>query len=249
MKRLGNIKFIVILFILITYFLVKGYRDFNIDHVVSMLDGAKKTEVARNKDGSFDFKLIEAYKGKPYIEVNGNNPFFEEDDYKKKPFETYASLDSLGRCGTAFACIDTSIMPTKKRGKIGSVKPSGWQTKKYKHVDGKYLYNRCHLIGYQLSGENANERNLITGTRYFNVDGMLPFENLVADYVKETDNRVLYRVTPVFVQDNLVAHGVLMEAYSIEDEGEGVNFCVFVYNVQPDVKIDYKTGKSKLIEK
>ena len=136
-------------------------------------------------------------------------------------------------------------MPTEERGSIGSVKPSGWQTVKYDFVDGKYLYNRCHLLGYQLTGENANEQNLITGTRYLNVDGMLPFENMVADYVKETDNHVMYRVTPVFDGAELVARGVLMEAYSVEDGGDGVEFCVYCYNVQPGVKIDYATGDSE----
>ena len=161
-----------------------------------------------------------------------------------EPFETYSELDRLGRCGTAYANICLEIMPTDFRGEIGQVKPSGWQTVKYDCVDGGYLYNRCHLIGYQLAGENANKQNLITGTRYMNVTGMLPFENMVDDYVEETQNHVLYRVTPIFEGKNLVASGIQMEAFSVEDDGEGVCFNVFVYNVQPGVTIDYATGDS-----
>ncbi len=180
----------------------------------------------------------------PYIVVNNNVPYFEESDYTTKAFEEYSELDSLGRCGVAYANICKEIMPTKERGSISSIKPSGWQTKKYDIVDGKYLYNRCHLIGYQLSGENANKKNLITGTRYMNVEGMLPFENMVADYVKETNNHVLYRVTPIFDGDNLVASGVLIEAKSVEDDGEGIELCVYCYNIQPGIEIDYATGDS-----
>ena len=161
-------------------------------------------------------------------------------------YEVYSPLDALGRCGAASACVGVDLMPTEERGSIGQVKPTGWQTVKYDCVDGKYLYNRCHLIGYQLSGENANKQNLITGTRYLNVEGMLPFENLVADYVKETENHVLYRVCPVYDGGNLVASGVTMEAKSVEDDGEGVSFFVYVYNVQPGVEIDYATGESWL---
>ena len=157
-------------------------------------------------------------------------------------------MDELGRCGVAEACIGIDLMPTEDRGAIGQIKPSGWHTVKYDIVDGKYLYNRCHLIGFQLTGENANEKNLITGTRYFNVEGMLPFENMVADYVKETENHVMYKVTPVYDGDNLVAKGVIMEAYSVEDKGEGISFNVFVHNVQPGIVIDYKTGESRLAD-
>ena len=189
---------------------------------------------------------IPSYTGSPYTQINDNVPDFPLDDYTTEAFETYSDLDELSRCGVAYANVCQELMPTQKRGKIGQVKPSGWQTAKYDSVDGKYLYNRCHLIGYQLTGENANEKNLITGTRYLNVDGMLPFENMVADYVKETGNHVMYRVTPIFEGDNLVASGVLMEAESVEDEGDGVLFCVYVYNVQPGVTIDYATGKSEL---
>ena len=167
------------------------------------------------------------YQGEPYVVINDNNPAFNDADFTTISFESYGELDGLGRCTTAFANIGKDIMPTEKRGAIGEVKPTGWQTAKYDSVDGKYLYNRCHLIGYQLTGENANEKNLITGTRYLNVDGMLPFENMVADYIKETGNHVLYRVTPVFSGDNLVASGVHMEAKSVEDNGEGGLFNVY----------------------
>lgn len=184
----------------------------------------------------------------PYIVLNDNVPTFSEDEITTFSFEQYSELDDLGRCGPAQACIGLDLMPTEERGSIGHVKPSGWHLAKYDVVDGKYLYNRCHLIGYQLSGENANEKNLITGTRYLNVDGMLPFENQVADYVKETGNHVMYRVIPVFEGDNLVADGVRMEAYSVEDSGEGISFNVFVYNKQPGVVIDYGTGDSYLGE-
>lgn len=187
-------------------------------------------------------------QNEPYAVLNGNVPYFtQEEKASREAFENYSELDGLGRCGVAYANICPELMPTQERGEIGSVKPSGWHLVKYDIVEGKYLYNRCHLIAYQLAGENANEKNLITGTRYFNVTGMLPFENEVADYVKETGNHVLYRVTPVFTGDNLVADGVQMEAYSVEDNGDGICFCVFVYNKQPGVSIDYKTGESRLL--
>ncbi len=195
---------------------------------------------------SFDLAQVPSYTDSPYAVVNDNVPFFTDADLTTESYEYYSDLDSLGRCGVAIANIGQDIMPTEERGSIGSVKPTGWQTVKYDIVDGNYLYNRCHLIGYQLSGENANEKNLITGTRYLNVDGMLPFENMVADYVEETNNHVLYRVTPIFEGDNLVASGVLMEAMSVEDNGEGILFNVYCYNVQPSVGIDYATGDSWL---
>lgn len=191
---------------------------------------------------------IPYYSGDPYVVVYDNLPDFPEEAKVAECFEEYGDLDALNRCTVAYACVGIDTMPTEKRGNIGSVKPTGWQVAKYDSVDGKYLYNRCHLIGFQLTAENANERNLITGTRYMNVDGMLPFENLVADYVKETDHHVLYRVTPIFDGDNLVADGVQMEALSVEDGGEAVSFNVFVYNVQPGVTIDYATGESRLAE-
>ena len=195
----------------------------------------------------FSVSDIPKYSGETYAEINGNIPYFTSDDLTTDAFEYYSPLDHLGRCGTAYANICPGIMPTEERGEIGMVKPSGWHTVRYDGlVDGNYLYNRCHLIGYQLAGENANEENLITGTRYMNVEGMLPFENLVDDYVDETGNHVLYRVTPIFLEDDLVATGVLMEAYSVEDEGAGVCYCVFCYNVQPGITIDYTTGESWL---
>ncbi len=184
------------------------------------------------------------YQGEPYVVINDNNPDFTETDMTTASFESYGELDGLGRCTTAYANIGKDLMPTEKRGSIGEVKPTGWQTAKYDNVDGKYLYNRCHLIGYQLTGENANAKNLITGTRYLNVDGMLPFENMVADYIKETGNHVLYRVTPVFSGDNLVASGVHMEAESVEDNGDGILFNVYCFNAQPGIAIDYATGDS-----
>lgn len=187
---------------------------------------------------------VPEYAGEPYAILQDNQPGFGLEDLTLEPFERYSELDYLGRCGTAYANVCQEIMPTEPRGEIGQVKPSGWRTAKYDFVDGTYLYNRCHLIGYQLSGENANEKNLITGTRYMNVVGMLPFENMVNDYVDDTGNHVLYRVTPVFSGSNLVASGVQMEAFSVEDEGEGLCFNVYVYNVQPGVVIDYATGES-----
>lgn len=195
---------------------------------------------------SSDLGNIPEFSGYPYVIINDNKPFFEDDEITTKSFEEYAPLDRLGRCGVTISCIGFDLMPTEKRGSIGMVKPSGWQTVKYDCVDGKYLYNRCHLIGFQLTGENANELNLITGTRFMNVDGMLPFENLVADYIKETKNHVMYRVSPIYNGSNLVADGVLMEAYSVEDNGDGIEFCVYVYNNQPGVRINYADGTSKL---
>lgn len=191
---------------------------------------------------AFSLREIPAYSGTPYTEVNGNQPYFTEEELTTQSFETYSELDSLGRCGMAYANVGQDLMPTEPRGEIGAVKPSGWHLVKYDNVDGKYLYNRCHLIAYMLAAENANPQNLITGTRYLNVQGMLPFETKVCDYVKNTGNHVLYRVTPIFDGDNLLADGVLMEAYSVEDAGEGICFCVFAYNVQPGIGIDYATG-------
>ena len=201
-----------------------------------------------NKDasGTLDLDSIPPYSGEPYVVLYDNIPRFTSSEKKATSFETYGDLDSLGRCTTVYACVGRDLMPEGERGSIGSVKPSGWQTVKYDIVDGKYLYNRCHLIGWQLTGENANEQNLITGTRYLNIKGMLPFENMIADYVKETNNHVLYRVTPIFTGNNLVANGVLMEAYSVEDNGEGICFCVYAYNVQPGIVIDYANGNSAL---
>ncbi len=194
---------------------------------------------------------IPEYSGEAYVVINGNVPFFEESDKNTVSFEHYSSLDALGRCGVAYANVSRELMPTEKRGSIGNVKPSGWRQAKYEGLvnsNPPYLYNRCHLIAYCLTAENANEKNLITGTRYMNVEGMLPFEEQVARYLDEHDSHVLYRATPVFEGDDLVARGVLLEAYSVEDEGEGICFCVYCYNVQPSVTIDYATGESRLAE-
>lgn len=197
---------------------------------------------------TLDAASIPAYTGEASVVLNDNVPYFTDTEYTTEAFESYSDLDSLGRCGVAYANVCEEIMPTEERGAIGMIKPSGWHTIKYDCVDGKYLYNRCHLIGYQLSGENANEKNLITGTRYLNVTGMLPYEDQVADYVHDTKNHVLYRVTPVFTGDNLVADGVEIEAASVEDKGASLQFHVFCYNVQPGVEIDYATGDSHLAE-
>ena len=193
---------------------------------------------------SVSLEEVPAYSGSPYVELDGNQPGFSLEERTTDSFETYSTLDALGRCGPAYACIGQDLMPTEDRESISSVRPTGWVQAEYDFVEGGSLYNRCHLIGFQLTGENANEENLITGTRYMNVEGMLPFENMVADYIKETGNHVLYRAIPIFEGENLVASGVVMEAFSVEDEGEGVCFHVYVYNVQPGVEIDYATGES-----
>lgn len=193
----------------------------------------------------FDLDTIPEYSGEAYVAINGNEPVFTEDDLTTKAYEFYSELDHLGRCGVTVACLGEELMPTEDRESISHVKPSGWVQGQYDFVDGNSLYNRCHLIGFQLAGENANEKNLITGTRYMNTIGMLPFENMVADYIKETGNHVMYRVTPIYDGDNLVASGVQMEGYSVEDEGEGIYFNVYAYNVQPGVEIDYVTGENQ----
>ncbi len=196
---------------------------------------------------SFDLDSIPEYEDSPYVVLNNNEPEFEESDYTTLSFEEYSELDSLGRCGVAFACLSIDTMPSEddERESISSITPSGWVNKQYDIVDGGYLYNRCHLIGYQLSNENANEKNLITGTRYMNTEGMLPFENDVAEYIKETNNHVLYRVTPIYEGNNLVASGVQIEAKSVEDNGESICFNVYCYNVQPGITINYATGESE----
>ncbi len=209
-------------------------------------DAGKPQDELVNNNSYVSLDAIPAYDGKAYVAVNNNEPFFTDSDMTTTAFENYSDLDSLGRCGVAYANICKEIMPTEKRGKIGMIKPSGWHTVKYDVIKDRYLYNRCHLIGYQLAGENANPKNLITGTRYLNVEGMLPFENLVADYVNNTGNHVLYRVTPIFSGSNLVANGVLIEAKSVEDNGGGILFNVYCYNVQPGVGINYENGDSWL---
>ena len=185
---------------------------------------------------------VPEYDGVPYVEINDNQPEFAEEELTTESYEEYSDLDALGRCGEAEACIGKDLMPNEDREDISTVKPTGWENKEYDIVDGGYIYNRCHLIGFQLTGENANEENLITGTRYMNTEGMLPFENMVAEYVQETDNHVMYRVTPVFEGEDLVASGVQMEAESVEDDGAGICFNIYVYNVQPAIIIDYSTG-------
>ena len=197
---------------------------------------------------SYSIEEIPAYNGENYVVINNNEPSFTENDLSTESFETYSSQDALGRSGKAYANIGIDLMPTEERGSIGSIKPTGWHTVKYDIVDGKYLYNRCHLIGHQLSGENANPENLITCTRQMNVEGMLPFENEIADYVKSTKNHVLYRVTPIYEGANLLVSGVQMEALSVEDNGKGIKFNIYVYNVQDGININYSDGESSLKE-
>ncbi len=202
--------------------------------------------IRRKTDPAVNFEIPE-YSGQAYVEINDNKPFFTKDELVTASFERYSPLDKLGRCGVAYANLSKETMPVEERGEIGMIKPTGWHTVKYPDViKDLYLYNRCHLIAFCLSGENANEKNLITGTRYMNVEGMLPFEEKVARYLDATQNHVLYRVTPIFEGDNLVANGVLIEGYSVEDRGQGICFCVYCYNVQPGIKIDYATGESRI---
>lgn len=238
---------------------IKNKEAKNINYIVTLNNlQANKQQIELN---------IPEYNGKDYIELNNNIPFFDDNIHELSNglYESYMTLDDLGRCGSAIANVSIKTMPIEivhrngkpyikkiQRGEIGTVKPSGWKTYKFDNVDGKYLYNRCHLLGYQLTAENANRDNLITGTRYFNVKGMLPFENMVADYVNEsidvenkTSNHVLYRVTPIFYENDLIAKGVIIEAQSIEDME--VQFCVFVYNIQPDIKINYADGTAEKI--
>ena len=227
---------IAIVLVLLSLF---GFTTGNLDN---NFGNVEETSSFQNLENGLNIPI---YSSKAYVAVNNNVPYFKEEELTKTSFENYSSLDSLGRCNVAMACIGKDIMPTEKRGDIVSVKPSGWHSIKCSKADGGYLYNRCHLIGFQLAGENANKRNLITGTRYLNIEGMLPFENMVADYVKETNNHVLYRVTPIYKGNNLVASGVLMEGKSVEDNGDGILFNVYCYNVQPGVEIDYATGNLK----
>ena len=240
-----NKKFLNILLILIVSLSVLSGRSAGENNFFNDLD---ITAQSASDYVNYDLSNIPDYDGKAYVELNGNVPEFSESEKTySESFEEYGKLDSLGRCTYAVSCIVKDLMPTEKRGSIGSVKPSGWHISKYDFVDGKYLYNRCHLIGYQLTAENANERNLITGTRYLNVEGMLPFENDVADYIEITNNHVYYKVTPIFEGNNLVANGVQMQAYSVEDNGQGISFNVYCYNVQPGVAIDYATGDNQTV--
>ncbi len=226
--------------------------------VVALLPGdgsettTSTTNINKSSQGSsvatdsFSYDDVPEWSGKEYCVINDNEPFFASSDYTTRSYEKYSPLDSLGRCGPAMASLGRDLMPTEKRSRISEIHPTGWHRDKYDFIEGELLYNRSHLIAYQLSAENANERNLITGTRYMNADGMEPFERMTGDYIRETGNHVLYRVTPVFVGKELVARGVLMEAESVEDRGRGIQFCIFCYNVQPGVHIDYKTGNNWL---
>ena len=238
-KRRGK-KFVGVLVFILT--LLYGCFPNQIQQYAPWLPDLLGTEI------SFELDDLPEYDGKPYVVINNNIPGFTSEEITTEAYEKYSFQDLLGRCGSASACIGKELMPTEERESISEVIPSGWQSKTYDFVDQEYLYNRCHLIGFQLTGENANEKNLITGTRYMNVDGMLPFENEVAQYIYRTGNHVMYRVTPVFEGANLVASGVQMEAYSVEDRGLGVCFHVFVYNVQPGVEINYLTGESHLLQ-
>lgn len=248
MKRYGN----RLLVILLTIALLTGcgaagdtaLSSYTQDRTADASLAVGREDTKEEEDTDTDHADLGQAPDAPYKILHDNIPEFTEDEITTESFEEYAELDELGRCQTAVACIGVDLMPTEERGSISRVKPSGWDSVKYDCVDGKYLYNRCHLIGYQLSGENANPNNLITGTRYLNVEGMLPFENEVAEYVKETENHVMYRVTPDFQGDNLVANGVQMEALSVEDNGEGISFNIYAYNIQPGIVIDYATGKS-----
>ncbi len=231
LKRLISIILVIIILGIVNYF-KDDIQDF----------------IRNDYSHSYALDNIPAYNNQPYVIINNNEPNFSQEDMTTTSFEKYSDLDSLNRCGAAFANVSLDTMPTSERESIGMIKPSGWHTVKYDIVDGKYLYNRCHLIGYQLTGENANEKNLITCTRNTNASTMLKFENEVADYIKKTSNHVLYRVTPIFEGDNLLASGIQMEAYSVEDNGQGIKFNVYVYNVQEGIQIDYKTGESQLIE-
>lgn len=238
-----GLTFVLALFII---YVLLIYKDDINKYITDISEYNNQEEISNNNITSYDLKDIPEYSGNAYVVVNNNEPYFDDDEITTTEFEKYSELDSLGRCGVAYANVSIKTMPTTKREGIGMIKPSGWHTVKYDIVDGKYLYNRCHLIGYQLTGENANEKNLITCTRYMNTVGMLEFENQVAEYVKKTNNHVMYRVTPKYEGDNLLASGVLMEAISVEDEGKGIKFNVYVYNVQEGINIDYKDGSSWL---
>ena len=236
-KIILTIMFAIVI-ALISYF----SSELDISFIIETPANSRQTQVV-----SFNLNDIPEFDGKtPYVTINNNIPEFEEKALVAKSFESYSDLDYLGRCSVAYACVGVDTMPTESRQAISSIKPTGWMNARYDFIDGKYLYNRCHLIGFQLTAENANEKNLITGTRFMNVQGMLPFENEVAEYVKKNNKHVLYRVTPIFIEENLVASGVQMEAESVEDKGKSVLFNVYVYNNQPGVTIDYLTGSSKI---
>ena len=238
-RKSQKVSQLIVGFIILICVIAFGY--FNPD--LAQVDTASTNSVS-SQNTVFELSTIPEYSSIPYVELNSNVPYFTEEDYTTESFEKYSDLDENGRCGVAYANICKETMPPDgdERGNISSVKPTGWVQNEY---DGEYLYNRCHLIGYQLSDEDANKENLITGTRYLNVEGMLPFENIVADYIdSNVNNHVLYRVTPIFDGNNLLAGGVQMEAWSVEDNGQGVCFNVYCYNVQPGVVIDYATGEN-----
>ena len=241
-KNKNYLKYVLSLFVIICISIL-GYLNPNIKKQILATSSNENSLI----QSSFNLDNIPEYNSSPYININNNEPNFTKEELTTTSFEKYSKLDSIGRCGVAFACLSIDTMPSAddERESISSVEPSGWINKKYSTIDGGYLYNRCHLIGYQLGAENANEKNLITGTRYMNTQGMLPFENNISEYIKETRNHVLYRVTPIYVGNNLVASGVQMEAKSVEDNGKGICFNVYCYNVQPGIIIDYKTGNSK----
>ena len=241
-KNKNNLRKLILSLIIIILIGIIGYFKPNIENILQPANNANLIY-----ESSFNLNTIPEFTSTPYVVLNNNEPNFNKDDFTTNSFEKYSKLDSLGRCGVAYACLSIDTMPStnEERESISNVEPSGWINKKYEIVDGGYLYNRCHLIGYQLSAENANKKNLITGTRYMNTEGMLPFENKVAEYIKETRNHVLYRVTPIYDGNNLVASGVQMEAKSVEDNGKGICFNVYCYNVQPGIEIIYKTGESK----
>lgn len=242
-KNIKKIIYIILLIILIISSYQKG-ELLNLINRVIEIEEVKSREIT-----IYALENIPDYSNQEYIIINNNEPNFKPDELTLVSYEKYSDLDELGRCGQAFANISSDIMPKEERGNIGMIKPSGWHTIKYDFINGKYLYNRCHLIGYQLTGENANEKNLITCTRNMNMGIMKKFENKVANYIKKTNNHVLYRVTPIFEEENLLSKGVQIEALSIEDKGEGIKFNVFIYNVQEGITIDYKTGKSKMQKK
>ena len=242
-KTKKDLTKLIILLVVTIIFAIASYFGIEIEEYLNNISNKYKISYTT----TFDLSSIPEFTNEPYVVLNDNEPQFTEEELNKDIFEEYSELDYLGRCGPAFAKVGIETIPTEERGEIGQVKPSGWKTIKYDNVDGKYLYNRCHLIGYQLTAENANERNLITGTRYMNVQGMLPFENMVSEYIRETENHVLYRVTPIFEGENLVANGVQIEAKSVEDNGETICFNVYVYNNQPGITIDYSNGESQLL--
>ena len=240
-----KIKFKILLPILLIFtFIFQGCSDPATDSPVVAVYDSTESSNKQTSETHISVDDIPDYSGSPYYIINNNVPFFTDNEITDESFEQYSKLDSLGRCGTAYACLGQDLMPTEDREDISEVYPTGWDQEAYDGIDGGYIYNRCHLIGFQLAGENANEFNLITGTRYMNTEGMLPYENIVADYIKETGNHVMYRVTPIFDGDDLLASGIQMEALSVEDNGEGISFNVYCYNLQPGITIDYSTGKN-----